>query len=173
VGIIRLSLIVCAVGGLLALAAPAQEPPKPGKEHAQLKSLEGTWDATLEGGGKGTMTYKMGLGGLWLLSEFDGEFAGMKFQGKGMDTYDPVSKKHRGVWADSMSSYPMVMEGTFDKDNKVLTMTGEATGPEGKPAKFKSVLELKDKDTMIFNLSLVDKDGKGQPMIKITYKRKK
>jgi hypothetical protein len=165
-------LIVCAVGGALVLAAPAQEPPKPGKEHAQLKRMEGTWDATMEGG-KGTMTYKMGLGGLWLLSEFTGEFGGMKFQGKGMDTYDPASKKYRGVWADSMSTAPMLMEGTFDKDNKVLTMTGHGTAMDGKPAQFKSTLEIKDDNTMTFNMSLVDKDGKDQPMIKITYKRKK
>jgi hypothetical protein len=72
-----------------------------------------------------------------------------------------------------MSSAPMTMEGTFDKDNKVLTMSGEGTSQDGKLAKFKSVTEIKDADTFLFTLSGVDKDGKEQPMIKITYKRKK
>jgi hypothetical protein len=90
-----------------------------------------------------------------------------------MDTYDPTIKKYRNIWADSMSAAPMLMEGAFDKDNKVLTMTGEGPGQDGKPAKFKTTTEFKDADTMLFSLFAVDKDGKDQPMIKITYKRKK
>lgn len=169
---VRLSLFVCAASVLLGPAALAQEPPKPGKEHELLKRMEGTWDVIMEGG-KGTMSYKMGLGGLWLLGDFNGEFGGMKFEGRGMDTFDPTTKKYRNIWADSMSAAPMLMEGTFDKDNKVLTMTGEGPGQDGKPAKFKSVTDIKDADTVEFTLSSVDKDGKDQPMIKITYKRKK
>ena len=75
----------------LVLSARAQEPPKPGKEHDHLKRLVGTWDAETESG-KGTMTYKMGLGGLWLIGDFEGEFGGMKFQGKFLDTYDPATR---------------------------------------------------------------------------------
>jgi hypothetical protein len=82
-------------------------------------------------------------------------------------------KKYRSVWADSMSTGLMLMEGNFDKENKLLTMTGEGPGPDGKTAKFKAVTELKDQDTMLFSLSGLDKDGKEQPMLKITYKRKK
>lgn len=44
---------------------------------------------------------------------------------------------------------------------------------EGKTAKFKSITEIKDADTLNFSLFMVDKDGKEQPMVKITYKRKK
>jgi hypothetical protein len=150
----------------------AQEPPKPGKEHEHLKRLVGTWEAVLEGG-KGTMTYKMSLGGLWLIGDFEGEFGGMKFQGKGLDTYDPATQKYRSVWADSFSTAPMIMEGNLDKDNKIMTMTGEGPGPEGKTAKLKTITEIKDADTINFSLFMVDKDGKQQPMIKITYKRKK
>ena len=38
---------------------------------------------------------------------------------------DPAKKKYINVWFDSMSTAPMIMEGTYDKDNKVLTTTGE------------------------------------------------
>src|SRR5262245_49061633 len=75
----------------------AQEPPQPGPEHKKLKELEGTWDATIKMGdqeSKGTMVWKSDLGGLWLYSEFQGEFAGMKFTGKGFDSYDPIKKKY-------------------------------------------------------------------------------
>jgi len=44
---------------------------------------------------------------------------------------------------------------------------------QGKTAKFKSITEIKDADTLNFSLFMVDKDGMEQPMVKITYKRKK
>ena len=43
----------------------------------------------------------------------------------------------------------------------------------GKTAKFKSITEIKDADTVNFSLFMVDKDGKEQSMVKLTYKRKK
>jgi hypothetical protein len=172
----RLFVAVCAAGGLLVPAAVAQEPPKPGPEHAMLKKAEGTWDATVKMEGqesKGTMTYKMDLGGLWLTSDYKGEFGGQKFQGKGLDTYDVGKKKYVGVWFDSMSTLPMVMEGTYDKEKKTMTMTGEGPGMDGKMTKYKSVLQDKDDDTMIFTMSSPGKDGKEAVMMTITYKRKK
>jgi hypothetical protein len=72
-----------------------------------LKKMEGTWEATMNVMGmdaKGTMVYKMELGGLWLTSNFEGEFGGMKFTGKGIDGYDPMKKKYVGTWVDSMST---------------------------------------------------------------------
>jgi Protein of unknown function (DUF1579) len=156
----------------LVSSAWAQEPPKPGKQHDHLKRLVGTWDAETESG-KGTMTYKMGLGGLWLIGDFDGEFGGMKFQGQGLDSYDSATKKYRSIWVDSFSTSPRIMEGNLDKDDKIMTMTGESGGADAKPARFKSITEIKDADTVNFSLFMVDKDGKEQPVVNITYKRKK
>jgi Protein of unknown function (DUF1579) len=172
----RLFFLVCAASVLLVPAALAQEPPKPGPEHARLKKAEGTWDATVKFGdqeSKGIMTYKMDLGGLWMTSDFKGEFAGQKFEGKGLDTYDAGKKKYINVWVDSMSTSPMIMEGAYDKDNKVLTLTGEGPGMDGKMVKYKGVLENKDNDTMVYTMSNPGKDGKDQVMMTITYKRKK
>ncbi|HKB36301.1 MAG TPA: DUF1579 domain-containing protein [Gemmataceae bacterium] len=157
---------------ILLASARAQELPKPGKEHDHLKRLVGTWVAETEFG-EGTMTYKMGLGGLWLVGDFEGEFGGMKFQGKGLDTYDSATKNYRSVWADSFTTAPRIMEGNLDKDDKVMTMSGEGRGPDGMRAKFKSITEIKDADTVNFRLFMMDKDGKEQPMVKITYRRKK
>lgn len=162
--------IVCCVA---VTAARAQEPAKPGPEHEHLKKYVGTWDATMKMGGmdsKCTSTYKMDLGGLWLSSTFDGEVFGTKFQGKGMDTYDAAKKKYIGLWCDSMSTSPLVMEGTYDKDKKTLTLAGEGPGPDGKPQKHKSVTEWKDDDFFVFHMFMGD--GK-DPMFTIEYKRKK
>src|SRR5207248_2344903 len=88
----------CAAALVAVLAAPAaraQDFPKPGPEHELLKKHVGTWDLTMKFGGmetKGTVTYKMELGGLWLASTLQSEFAGMKFEGRGMDSYDAGRK---------------------------------------------------------------------------------
>lgn len=157
---------------ILVSSAFAQELPKPGTQHDHLNRLVGTWDAETESG-KGTMTYTTGLGGLWLIGDFDGEFGGMAFQGKSLDTYDSATKKYRSVWVDSFTTSPRIMEGDLDKDAKVMTMTGEGRGPDDKTAKFKSITEFKDADTMNFRLFMADEKGNEQPMVNITYRRKK
>lgn len=166
----------CAIALTAALTAPAvqaQESPKPGPEHDVLKKLAGTWDATMKFGGaesKGTMTYKVDLGGLWLTSAFEGEFAGAKFSGKGFDSYDAAKKKYVGVWADSMTTSPLIMEGTYNAAKKAMTMTGDGTGPDGKPVKFKSVTTWKDDDNVTFDMYTGDEKAPG---FTIVYKRKK
>lgn len=170
---LRFVCFAIVAGLLFAAASDAQEGPKPGPEHALLKKMEGAWDATMNFGGmesKGTSVYKMELGGLWLSSTFEGEFGGMKFSGKGLDGYDPVKKKFVGVWVDSMSTAPMLMEGTHDKEKNTTTMTGEGPGPDGKPTKYKAVNVMKDNNTMLFSMYMGD--GK-EPAFVITYKRRK
>ena len=166
---------LCAItlACLIAPPANAQETPKPGPEHEILKKQVGTWDATMKMEGmetKAIATYKMDLGGLWLASTFEGEFGGMKFSGRGLDSYDPAKKKYVAVWVDSMSTSPMVMEGTYDKEKKTLTMSGEGAGMDGKPTKYKSVSVMPDDDTINFSMYIADG---AQPAFTIAYKRKK
>ena len=153
--------------------AAAQDFPKPGPEHEMLKKWVGTWDTTMKMAGvesKGIATYKMELGGLWLASNFEGEIGGAKFQGKGLDSYDAGKKKFVGIWVDNTITSPLIMEGTFDKEKKTLTMTGDGPGEGGKPVKFKAVSEMKDDDTVMFTMYM----GEGkEPGFTILYKRKK
>jgi len=166
----------CAVALVALLATPAteaQEPPKPGPEFDVIKKLEGTWNLTMKFGdmeSKGTVTYKLELGGLWLVGNLESELAGMKFYGKGLDTYDAAKKKYVSVWFDSMGTTPMILEGTYDKAKKSLTMIGDGPGPDGKPTKWKSISEMVNDDTI--NFSMFVGDGK-DPMFTIVYKRKK
>jgi hypothetical protein len=169
-----LSLVFCGlVLATLPLSAQPPAPPKPGPEHELLKKFEGTWDATVSAMGKeskATATYKLDLGGFWLTEDFKGTFEGQKFEGRGTIGFDPIKKKYVASWVDSMSPSLFVLEGTFDKDGKTLTETGE--GPmEGKMTKMKNVYEFKDKDTIIFTMYSIQ-DGKDQQMFRITYKRK-
>jgi hypothetical protein len=168
--------LICAVALAAAVTAPtarAQEPPKPGPEHAHLKKLEGNWDTTFSMGGqssKGKASYKMDLGGLWLFSRFEGDMGGMKFQGHGMDSYDQGKKKYVSVWVDSMSTSPMLVEGTYDKATKTLTLAGEGPGEGGKPTKYKSTSEMPDDNTINFKMYV---GGGTEPAFTIVYKRKK
>ncbi|HEY1189578.1 MAG TPA: DUF1579 domain-containing protein [Gemmata sp.] len=166
----------CAVAVVAALVSPvvrAQEPPKPGAEHAVLKKMEGNWDLVMKFGDmetKGTVVYKMELGGLWLVGSLETELLGAKFQGKSLDTYDAVKKKYIGVWADSMGTQPMILEGIYDNDKKALTMTGDGPGMDGKPTKYKSVTTFTDADTINFSMFV---GGGKDPSFTIVYKRKK
>jgi hypothetical protein len=161
---------------LIAFAAPAaraQEAPKPGPEFDVLKKMVGNWDLTMKFGGmesKGSVVYKMEVGGLWLTSSLEGDMFGSKFYGKGLDSYDAAKKKYVSVWVDSMVTSPMFMEGTYDKAKKTLTMSGDGPGMDGKPTKYKSVSQMPDNDTI--NFSMFMGDGK-EPAFTIVYKRKK
>lgn len=169
----RLFSAVALIAMLGDRTALAQDVPKPGPEHEVLKKMEGTWDATMKFAGmesKGTMTYKMELGGLWLVSSFEGEFGGTKFSGKGLDSYDATKKKYVAVWVDSMVTSPMLMEGTYDKATKSLTMVGEGPGMDGKPTKYRSVTRMPDDNAIDFSMYLGDSK---EPAFTISYKRKK
>ena len=168
-----LGVVVCLAGTGLSFG---QEFPKPGSEHEKLKELEGNWDAVMEMGGKkskATATYKSICSGMWLESDFQGEMEGHKFQGHGLDGYDLKKKKYVGVWIDSMESAPMHFEGGYDPKTKLLVMTGESLGPDGKPQKFKNTTETKDKDHFTFRMYMIQPDGKEQLAFTIEYTRRK
>ncbi|HVK10668.1 MAG TPA: DUF1579 domain-containing protein [Gemmataceae bacterium] len=170
---VRFCCLAVVAGLLVAPAGRGQEPVKPGPEHEMLKKLEGDYETTMKMGdveSKGTASYKMILGGMWLSSTFEGEIAGQKFSGHGLDTYDPAKKKHVMIWVDSMAPTPLIMEGTYDAGTKKLTANGEMAGPDGKMMKVTAVTEYKDADTMIFGMYPA---GAKDPMFTVTYKRKK
>jgi hypothetical protein len=160
---------------IVAVGVGQTQPPMPkaGPEHAVLKKMEGTWDTMIKMAGqesKGSATYKMDLGGLWLASTFEGDMMGEKFSGRGFDTYDAGKKKYVGVWFDSMSTTPMVMEGNYDAAKKTMTMVGEAPGMDGKMTKHRMVSTMPDDNTMNFAMYVADAK---EPAFTIVYKRKR
>jgi hypothetical protein len=69
-----------------------------------------------------------------------------------------------------MTASPMVMEGTYDKATKTLTLEGEGPGMDGKPTKHKSISVMPDDDTINFSMYMGDTK---EPSFTIVYKRKK
>jgi hypothetical protein len=170
---IRLFGLGVITASFLTVTAMAQQPPKPGPEHSQLKKMEGTWDTTMKMEGKeekGVATFKMDVNGLWLYSTFDGTMGGEKFSGRGFDSYDQEKKKFTGVWVDSMSTTPMVFEGTYDPASKAKTMLTEGPGMDGPKTKYRMVTKMTDDNTMNFAMYM---GNAKEPNFTIVYKRKK
>ena len=148
---------------------------KPGPEHAILKESEGIWDATIKsmgGESKGVQMCKADLNGLWFLEHFKAEFGGKSFEGRGATSYDASKKKYVGIWIDSMSTSPMVTEGTYDAAKKTLTMVGDMPMPDGKAVKATLTTVTTDANTRVFTIRGKGPDGKDFEMLQITYKRR-
>ena len=82
-------------------------------------------------------------------------------------------KKYVGVWVDSLESAPINFEGDYDPKSKLLVMTGESLGPDGKPQKFKNTTEKKDKDHFVFRMYMLQPDGEEQLAFTVEYTRRK
>ena len=54
-----------------------------------------------------------------------------------------------------------------------MTMTGEAPGPDGKPAKHKLVTHSPDNDHQTFTMYMIGADGQENKVMTIEYTRKK
>ncbi|MFQ5749134.1 MAG: DUF1579 domain-containing protein [Planctomycetota bacterium] len=145
--------------------------------HKELKNFAGTWDATVAMQGaepsRGVETNTLVCNGLWLLTQFKGEFMGSRFQGHGIMGYDPQKKKYVSVWVDSMSSSLTVGEGTIDPETKTLTTVMDGPGPDGGIVQQKTVETWKDKNhrTVVFSMPIAD--SKDVTSMTIEYERRK
>jgi hypothetical protein len=169
------SLLLCLA--VFDAATVAQEgPPKPGLQQEKLKEWEGKWKAAVKFGDQAssaTAVFRMDFGGFCLVEEFEGEFGGAKFTGRGQTGYCPLRKRYIMTWVDSMTPSPMVLEGNFDAAGKSLTVVGEAPTMEGKMGKFKGVTRVVDADTHVYTMYQLGSDGSEQQIMSIEYKRQK
>jgi hypothetical protein len=190
--------LACTILGVAVCAAPAaaqekkdQPPtgaaqamplPKPGPEQDLLKKDVGAWDAVVEswmGPGqaappsKGVSTSTLGMGGLWLVTDFKSDFMGMPFIGHGVMGYDSTKKKYVGTWVDSMSFGLGLSEGTYDAATKTLNETMEGPDAGGKMMTMRMATVWKDADTKVWSMYAPGPDGKEFQMMRITYTRKK
>jgi len=174
----RKALTLITIVGLFAampLTAQEMKMPKPGPEHQWLMEGAGTWDAIAKSEGKeskGVLSCKAGINGLWVVEHYLGDANGVKFEGHGATSYDVGTKKFVNVWIDSMITRPMVSEGTYDKEKKVLTLVGNMPTGEGKSMKTTITITYKDADNKVLSLR-GDMGGKDFEMVEITYKRRK
>jgi hypothetical protein len=176
-----------AIGLVLWMAAvcrgQAPEMAQPTKEHKLLEQFAGEWDTkaeTIPAPGQeaikceGTESAKM-IGGFWLVSHGDGSMMGMPVGSVLTIGYDPAKKKYVGTFLCSMDSTLWKYEGSMDQSGKKLTLETEGPSPMDptKIAKFREILELKDKDHKAFTSFMQDENGKWVEIVKMGYERKK
>jgi hypothetical protein len=96
------------------------------------------------------MTYREQHGGLWFVSHFSGEIGGSKFEGDGLDGYDPLKQKFVSIWADSLAPEVLITGGTWDKEKKQMTMTGKGIGQDGRTTRIRTVTTWNNDDDIDF-----------------------
>jgi hypothetical protein len=166
---------------LLALPLLAQGMPKPTPHHEAMKAAVGTWDALVRMHmapgqppmeSKGVEVNTLGLGGLWLISEFKSDMAGMPFEGRGLFGYDPAIRKHVGTWVDNSGYWQAVSTGTCSDDCRLTTSTMKGYGMDGKPASYKEIARQVDADHRTMEMHIRGKDGKWKLMMEMAYTRR-
>jgi len=172
-------------GSLLATVALAQEVPQPSqpeKEHEWLQQLVGEWETHGKAeAGPGQPAFECdgtestrSIGGLWIVADGEAHAMGMEVHSMLTLGYDPEKKKFVGTWIDSMFNHMWKYEGTLDESGKVLTLMTE--GPNmlnpKEMAKYKEVLEIKDKDHKIFS-SHMQVNGEWMTFVTVDGKRVK
>ena len=165
------------------MSPPADTSPNFRRAVLRLAKAVGAWDAEIESmmGGpgasaeksKGSETVKALPGGLWMMSDFQGEFGGMPFHGHGVNGYDPAKQKYVGTWVDSFGTHLSTMEGTVDEKTKTGTFFMEGPDMTGKMVKYRLVTKWIDDDNRTFEMFGPGPDGKEGEVMKITYKRRK
>ena len=187
----RLLVHLCLTASALATVsiATAQEDhpiPLPTAEHKILSADAGTWDATITSYPNGPESEPMvakGVeintvlpGGLWVLSIFQADFGGMKFEGRGQFGYDPIKKKYVGSWIDSMSPTLTVLEGCYDAKTKTLTYTGDGVCPkDGSKLAQRMVTTTKGDGNREFTLYITGTPtgGKEAKVMQVLYTKRK
>jgi hypothetical protein len=153
----------------------------PGAPHKVLASMTGSWNTKTKFWTEpnkppmestGTCEQKMILGGRFLQQEYSGEMMGSTFTGIGVTGYDNHTKKHVSTWIDSMGTAILFFEGTAGPDGKTITQESRYNDPIKGPMKWRSVTKIVDDNTLVFAMYGIDKRGKEEKMMEITYTRK-
>ena len=139
------------------------EAQKPGKHHAALEPLVGRFEAQVlhwaapgqpPSSSSGVIENTWVLGGRFVLTRFQGESAGLPFEGLGLLGYDTVSQKYVGNWADSMGTFLWpTASGAFDDATDSITLSRVMTDPmTGGLVKIRDVTTIVDSDHITYEM---------------------
>lgn len=157
---------------------------KPGKPHALFKTYAGKWEAEgkwwmtpdaepMISAGKAEMTPM--FDGRYMMTNYEGDFMGQPFEGRGIDAYDNMRKEYLSVWFDNMGTGILYQTGKASNNGKTITYTGThpdpGTGELKKPTKMVTHFESPDRIVM----EMYENVGKSDEfkMMEIVYKRVK
>ena len=155
---------------------------KPGKEHAALEPIIGSFDTKVTSWmaagqppevSTGHSENRFILGDRWVEQRFKGEFMGQPFEGIGYTGYDNVKKAYVGSWMDSMSTTMMTSSGTADAAGTKFTFTGECSDPmSGKAQHYRQVMTIEGPNKHVFEMWTNDKKtGQEYKAMELVYTR--
>jgi hypothetical protein len=157
----------------------------PGEAHRMLNDFVGAWETTtstwMEGPDKppsttrGMAENKWVMEGRFVQQDYKGDMMGKPMTGLGLTGYDNMNKKYVSFWIDNMGTAMSTMEGTFDRDGKVLSLYGKMdepmTGEHDKMVKY--VLRKINKDKHVFEAHDLSRGDMNTKMFEVVYTRKK
>lgn len=111
----------------------------PGKHHAELESLIGTWDGTMSFRPApevpalefpGVATREWALGGRFVREVVEAASPfGMPFEGIGYTGYNNIDQRYEMIWMDNMSTAVYPGHGAYNRETKVFTFYSERRDP--------------------------------------------
>lgn len=157
-------------------------PSAPVAEHTWLQQFVGKWRYDTEvqmAAGEpplkctGTETVRS-LGSLWIVAESEGEMPGGGAATMQLTLgFDPQKRKYVGTWVGSMMTHLWLYEGELGADG--ITLTLDTEGPdmveEGKIARYRDVIQLKDSDHRTLTSHILGSDGTWQAVMTSSYGR--
>ncbi|HKQ98346.1 MAG TPA: DUF1579 family protein, partial [Candidatus Polarisedimenticolia bacterium] len=153
----------------------------PATSEALLRSLAGTWNATMQIAApddappqiiNALEVNRLGGGGAWLATEFRSQMEGRAFEGNAILAFNPATGKLRRVWADVTAPTPWRSEGNWDASTGTLTMWIETTDSNGHPVRWREETVIKDENTRTFTMYAPGAQDTEAAAITIAYRRR-
>ena len=152
------------------------------EEHKILHDMEGSWKAevmfwvqpgTPPQTSFADSTNRTILDGRFLVEEYKGSFEGKPFEGMGITGFDTILEKFTHYWIDNMGTGSIVSEGSYDAEEKTISMLGVVTDPVSKEKRdTASITHIIDKNNHIFEMYDLMPDGNRFKTLEIKYTRK-
>jgi hypothetical protein len=153
---------------------------EPCDEHRWLLALVGDWTIEMEHPGgpgepggtlRGRETVRP-LGEVWIVAEGEGEMPGGG-PGRTMMTlgYDPSAGRYRGSWIGSMMTAMWVYDGARDGGVLTLDTEGPDFAHEGKRARYRDIVDVRDRDYRQLRSEMQDAQGRWTPFMTAHYRR--
>jgi hypothetical protein len=157
---------------------------EPQREHRWLQKLIGEWTYESEMPAEpGQPSQKMtgnerirAIGEIWVQGEGTGQMAdGTPATSQITLGYDPAKKRFVGTWLGSMMHHLWIYDGELSADERklILTSDGPSMTEEGKMAKYRDVIELKNENLRSQTAFVQGDDGQWKEFMTMDYHRKK
>jgi hypothetical protein len=158
----------------------------PNEHHQRLAESVGTWDVASKfwmapdmppQETKAQSIIEPILGGRYIQEQYTGtvQMPGMEpqpFTGMGIFGYDVAKEQYVGIWADTMSTAPMMTTGQYDESTKTITLSCEFDCPMQGPSTMKMTHTKVSPNEFIVTGYQTPQGGEETKVMELTYTRR-